>query len=71
MSGSPVELSWRNNAVVLPVKKKPTNLLGYDILPLPAKDLGAGSHARLQEQSNHGKSPNTGDVAEWLKATVC
>jgi hypothetical protein len=53
------------------VKKKPTKLVGYDILPLPAKDLGAGVPARLHAQSNHGKSPNTGDVAEWLKATVC
>ena len=40
----------------LGVKKKPTNLLGYDILPLPMKDLGSGGHSRLHAQSNHGKS---------------
>jgi hypothetical protein len=62
---------FRNNTPSSGVKKKPTKLLGYDILPLPAKDLNAGVHARLHAQSNHGKSPSTGDVAEWLKATVC
>ncbi len=25
----------------------------------------------LHLMTNHGKSPPTGDVAEWLKATVC
>jgi hypothetical protein len=61
----------RNNTTASGVKKKPTKLVGYDILPLTAKDLGGSGHARLHAQSNHGKSPNTGDVAEWLKATVC
>jgi hypothetical protein len=60
-----------NNTAWIEVKKKPTKLVGYDNLPLPVKDLGAGGHARLHAQSNRGKSPNTGDVAEWLKATVC
>jgi hypothetical protein len=61
----------RNNTTRIEVKKKPTKLVGYDILPLPVKDLRAGGQPRLHAQSNHGKSPNTGDVAEWLKATVC
>jgi hypothetical protein len=61
----------RNNTARIEVKKKPTKLVGYDISPTSAKDLGAGGHSRLHARSNRGKSPNTGDVAEWLKATVC
>ena len=53
------------------VKKNPTKILGYDDIVTQAKELRAERYTRLQAPSNRGKSPTTGDVAEWLKATVC
>jgi hypothetical protein len=61
----------RNITTWIEVKEKPTKLVGYNCSPILAKDLGAKGHSCLHVQSNRGKSPNTGDVAEWLKATVC
>ncbi len=48
-----------------PRQEKPTKLLGFRIVQI----WEAGE--ALQVRSNRGKSPSVGDVAEWLKATVC
>jgi hypothetical protein len=61
----------RNNTAELQVKKNPTNLVGYDILPLRRKICGRAATRACMRNQITAKAGTNGDVAEWLKATVC